>query len=84
MRLSLFLRERNLKMSQADNVFAEKQDYLIEIREEVIKRDAMASELEKMRTYQKKITKNIASEEKQCLIILQVKAFLYNVYAKGN
>ncbi len=51
-------------MSQADNVFAEKQDYLIEIREEVIKRDAMASELEKMRTYQKKITKNIASEEK--------------------
>ncbi|MBQ9278335.1 MAG: hypothetical protein IJ224_06845 [Lachnospiraceae bacterium] len=51
-------------MSQADNVFAEKQDYLIEIREEVMKRDAMAAELEKMRTYQKKITKNIASEDK--------------------
>ena len=32
-------------MSQTDNVFAEKQDYLIEIREEVMKRDAMAAEL---------------------------------------
>ena len=51
-------------MSQTDNVFAEKQDYLIEIRNEVVKRDAMAAELEKMRTYQKKVTKNIASEEK--------------------
>ena len=51
-------------MAVSDNVFAEKQDYLIVIREEVVKRDAMASELEKMRTYQKKLTKNIASEEK--------------------
>ncbi len=51
-------------MAKSDNVFAEKQDYLIEIRDEVTKRDAMASELEKMRMYQKKLTKNIASEEK--------------------
>ncbi|MBQ9608635.1 MAG: hypothetical protein IJV15_04220 [Lachnospiraceae bacterium] len=51
-------------MADKDNVFAEKQDYLIDVREEVRKRDAMAAELEKMRTYQKKLNKNIASEEK--------------------
>ncbi|MBR1815888.1 MAG: hypothetical protein IJ763_04225 [Lachnospiraceae bacterium] len=51
-------------MANTDNVFAEKQDYLIGVREEVRKRDAMAAELEKMRTYQKKLNKNIASEEK--------------------
>ncbi|MBQ8923489.1 MAG: hypothetical protein IJ053_01715 [Lachnospiraceae bacterium] len=51
-------------MADIDNVFAEKQDYLVGVREEVKKRDAMAAELEKMRTYQKKLNKNIASEEK--------------------
>ena len=51
-------------MADIDNVFAEKQDYLAGVLEEVKKRDAMAAELEKMRTYQKKLNKNIASEEK--------------------
>lgn len=48
----------------AENVFNEKQDYLIGARDEVVKRDSMAAELDKMRTYQKKLTKNIAAEEK--------------------
>ncbi|MDE6025873.1 MAG: hypothetical protein K2G45_10515 [Lachnospiraceae bacterium] len=48
----------------AENVFNEKKDYLIGARDEVVKRDNMAAELEKLRTQQKRITKNIASEEK--------------------
>ena len=51
-------------MATTDNVFAEKVDYLEGVLAEVKKRDAMASELDKMRAYQKKLTKNIASEEK--------------------
>lgn len=47
-----------------ENVFNEKQDYLMSARDEVVKRDSMAAELEKMRAYQKKLNKNIASEEK--------------------
>lgn len=48
----------------AENVFNEKQDYLIGARDEVVKRDNMAAELEKMKAHQKKLTKNIAAEEK--------------------
>lgn len=48
----------------AENVFNEKQDYLIGARDEVVKRDSMAAELDKMRAHQKKLTKNIAAEEK--------------------
>ncbi|MCM1272906.1 MAG: hypothetical protein NC225_09110 [Clostridium sp.] len=48
----------------AENVFNEKKDYLIGARDEVVKRDNMAAELEKLKTQQKKITKSIASEEK--------------------
>lgn len=48
----------------ADNVFNEKKDYLIGARDEVVKRDNMAAELEKLKVQQKKITKSIASEEK--------------------
>ncbi|MBE5945011.1 MAG: hypothetical protein E7258_08875 [Lachnospiraceae bacterium] len=47
-----------------ENVFNEKADYLIRAREEVVKRDAMATELEKMKAYQKKLGKNITAEEK--------------------
>lgn len=48
----------------SENVFNEKADYLIGAREEVIKRDNMASELDDLRAQQKKITKRIAMEEK--------------------
>ena len=47
-----------------ENVFNEKADYLVKAREEVVKRDNMASELDKMRAYQKKLSKNITAEEK--------------------
>lgn len=46
------------------NLFNEKQDYLITARDDVVKRDAMAAELDKMKAYQKKLSKNIAAEEK--------------------
>lgn len=52
----------NYKMPE--NVFNEKADYLIRAKEEVVKRDEMAAELEKMKAYQKKLSKNIVSEEK--------------------
>lgn len=48
----------------SENVFNEKEDYLISARDEVVKRDSMAAELEKMKNYQKKLSRNIASEEK--------------------
>ncbi len=48
----------------SENVFNEKEDYLINARDEVIKRDNMAAELEKMANYQKKLSRNIAAEEK--------------------
>lgn len=51
-------------MPENVNVFNEKQDYLMSARDEVVKRDAMATELEKMKSYQKKLSKNISSEEK--------------------
>lgn len=47
-----------------ENVFNEKEDYLIGARNEVVKRDDMASELDEMRSYQKKLNRSIASEEK--------------------
>ena len=47
-----------------ENVFNENADYLVSARDEVIKRDNMAAELEKMRMQQKRLSKNIASEEK--------------------
>lgn len=48
----------------SENIFNEKADYLIKAKEEVVKRDEMAAELDKMKAYQKKLSKNIASEEK--------------------
>lgn len=48
----------------SENVFNEKEDYLINARDEVVKRDNMAAELEKMKNYQKKLSRNIAAEEK--------------------
>ncbi len=48
----------------SENIFNEKADYLIKAKEEVVKRDEMAAELDKMKAYQKKLSKNITSEEK--------------------
>lgn len=48
----------------SENVFNEKEDYLINARDEVAKRDSMAAELDKMKSYQKKLSRNIAAEEK--------------------
>ena len=47
-----------------DNVFNEKKDFLLEVKRDVEKRDSISEEIEKLRIQQKKITKNIASEEK--------------------
>ena len=47
-----------------ENVFNEKADFLLQVRDEVAKRDSMAAELDKMKTYQKKLNKNIVAEEK--------------------
>lgn len=46
------------------NVFNEKSDFILQVRDEVAKRDSMAAELEKMKAHQKKLTKSIAAEEK--------------------
>lgn len=51
-------------MPENTNVFDEKQDYLMSARDDVVKRDSMAAELEKMKAHQRKLSKNIASEEK--------------------
>lgn len=48
----------------SENVFNENAEYLVRARTEVVKRDSMAAELDKMRAYQKKLGKNIAIEEK--------------------
>lgn len=48
----------------AENVFDEKQDYIIAARDEVIKRDAYAANVDRMKQQNKKLSKNIASEEK--------------------
>lgn len=47
-----------------ENVFNEKADFLLQVRDEVAKRDSMAAELDKMKSYQKKLNKNIVAEEK--------------------
>lgn len=47
-----------------ENVFNENVDYLISALKDVEKRDAMSAELNKMKAYQKKLSKNIATEEK--------------------
>lgn len=48
----------------AENVFDEKQDYIIAARDEVIKRDEFAANVDRMKQQNKKLSKNIASEEK--------------------
>lgn len=48
----------------ADNLFEEKPDYLIKVRELVVERDSLQTEINKMKNQQKKIEKSIASEEK--------------------
>lgn len=48
----------------AENVFDEKQDYIIAARDEVIKRDEYAANVDRMKQQDKKLSKNIASEEK--------------------
>ena len=46
----------------AENVFDEKQDYIIAARDEVIKRDEYAANVDRMKQQAKKLSKNIASE----------------------
>lgn len=48
----------------AENVFDEKKDYIIAARDEVIKRDEYAANVDRMKQQDKKLSKNIASEEK--------------------
>lgn len=48
----------------AENVFDEKQDYIIAARDEVIKRDEYAANVDRMKQQDKKLSKSIASEEK--------------------
>lgn len=48
----------------AENAFNEKIDYLVDARSEVMRRDAMAAELDKLRANQKKLSRQIAGEEK--------------------
>lgn len=48
----------------AENVFDEKQDYIIAARDEVIKKDEYAANVDRMKQQNKKLSKNIASEEK--------------------
>lgn len=47
-----------------ENVFKEKEDYLVSAKADVDKRDAMAAELEKLRNQVKRLNKSIAAEEK--------------------
>lgn len=46
-----------------DNVFNEKEDFLIAVKKDVEKRDAISEEIESLRLQEKRLTKNIASEE---------------------
>ena len=46
------------------NVFNENEEYLINAKEEVTRRDQMAAELENMKGLQKKLSRNIANKEK--------------------
>ena len=47
-----------------ENLFNEKADFILQVRDEVVKRDNMATELERMKACQKKLTRGLASEEK--------------------
>lgn len=47
-----------------ENVFNEKADFLLQVRDEVVERDAMAAELDRMKAQHKKLSKNITVEEK--------------------
>lgn len=46
------------------NIFNENEEYLINAKEEVTRRDQMAAELENMKGLQKKLSRNIANKEK--------------------
>ena len=48
----------------AENIFNEKQDYIVAARDEVIKRDEYAANIDCMKQQQKKLSRSIASEEK--------------------
>lgn len=48
----------------AENIFNEKQDYIVAARDEVIKRDEYAANIDRMKQQQKKLSRSIASEEK--------------------
>lgn len=48
----------------AENVFNEKQDYIVAAKDEVIKRDEFAENINRMKQQLKKLTKSIAAEEK--------------------
>ena len=48
----------------AENKFDEKQDYIVAARDEVIKRDEYAANIDRMKQQQKKLSRSIASEEK--------------------
>lgn len=47
-----------------ENIFNEKQDYIVAARDEVIKRDEYAANIDRMKQQQKKLSRSIASEEK--------------------
>ena len=47
----------------AENIFNEKQDYIVAARDEVIKRDEYAANIDRMKQQQKKLSRSIASEE---------------------
>lgn len=47
-----------------ENLFNEKADFILQVRDEVVKRDNMATELERMKACQKKLTRGLVSEEK--------------------
>lgn len=49
----------------AENIFNEKQDYIVAARDEVIKRDEYAANIDRMKQQQKKLSRSIASEESQ-------------------
>ncbi len=51
-------------MSENTNVFNENQDYLMAARDAVVARDGMATELERLRASQKKLSKSIVAEDK--------------------
>ena len=48
----------------SDNIFKEKEDYLLAAKEAVANRDSISAELDKLNVYNKKLSKNISAEEK--------------------